>query len=105
MQGPNVRKLIVRRMSSQAIPPGGGLADAVKFLSSKDTIIGGARAATEWVKLAIAAVRQAAEPNQFKSANDEEIAAEILRQISESPASGANKNSKLTLIGAEERIQ
>lgn len=81
MQGPNVNKLIASKMSRDAIPPGGGFADGIKFLSSKQAIVAGAKRATEWVDAAIRAVREAAEPNPWKNATDEEIAAEILRGI------------------------
>ena len=80
-QGPNVNKLIIHKMSADAVPPGGGLADSIKFLTNKEAIISGARKATEFVKLAIQAVREAAEPNEFKNADDETIAAELLKQI------------------------
>ena len=81
IQGPNVKKLIAHKMSQDRVPAGGRLLDVVKFLSDKDRILSGARKATEWVELAILAVRQAAEPNPWKTADDETIAGEILRQI------------------------
>ena len=77
----NVKRLVAHKMSVDAVPGGGGLVDALKFLSSKEAILSGARAATEWVRLAIAAVRQAGEPNPWKDADDEAIAGEILRRI------------------------
>lgn len=83
MQGPNVKRLIIQKTSTDAIPKDGGLADGLRFLSSSARIAAGIRAATEWVQLAIQAVREAAEPNPWKNADDETIAAEILRQIEE----------------------
>jgi hypothetical protein len=80
-QGPNVKKLIVAKMSTDAVPKGGGLQDAINFLSTKESIIAGARKATEWVEAAILAVRAAAEPNPWKDASDEDIAAEILKGV------------------------
>lgn len=82
-QGPNVRRLIVHKMSVDAIPAGGGLADGVKFLSDPKGIVATAKAATEWVQQATATVRAAAEPNPFRDQDDEAIAGEILRQIGE----------------------
>lgn len=81
IQGPNVKRLISQKMAADAVPAGGGLASAIKFLSSKESIVAGARAATKWVEEAIQIVRLAAEPNPWKTANDEEIAAELLRGI------------------------
>jgi hypothetical protein len=80
MQGPNVKRLIVHKMSRDAVPPGGGVGNAIGFLSDPKKIAAGARAATEWVEAAIAAVR-AAPGCTFTT--DEEIAGEILRKIAE----------------------
>jgi hypothetical protein len=79
--GPNAKKLIAHKMSVDAIPSGGGFADGVKFLSSKESILTGVRNATRWVAEAIDAVRQASEPNPWKASTDEEIAGEILRRV------------------------
>lgn len=81
MQGANVKRLIAQKMATDAVLAGGGLADALAFLSRPQAISAGARKATEWVMAAIQAVREAAEPNPWKTAGDEAIAAEILRQI------------------------
>lgn len=78
-QGPNVKKLIARKMSVDAIPSGGGLADGIKFLMSPGRIVAAAREATAWVETAIAAVK-AAPDNSFGD-DDEAIAGEILRQL------------------------
>lgn len=84
--GPNIKKLIIHKISLSAIPPGGGFADGVKFLSDKDRIIKTMRESHSWVKQVIAAVRNAGEPNPFKNASDEDIAGEILRKIEEKRA-------------------
>lgn len=81
MMGPNVKKLIIRKMSVDAIPSNGGLADGLKFLSSAESIRNGCRDATQWVADAIAAVKAA--PNNHFGDDDEAIAGEILRQIEE----------------------
>jgi len=78
---PNVKHLIFLKMGRDAIPDGGGFADGVKFLSSKEAIKNGWKKAVEWVDAAILAVRQAAEPNQFKNATDEEIATVLVEKI------------------------
>jgi hypothetical protein len=82
-QGQNFRRLVVHKMSHDAIPSGGGLDDGLRFLSNKESIVAGVKAAQDWVALAIRAVREAAEPNPWKDADDEAIAGEILRQIRE----------------------
>lgn len=81
--GPNVKKLIAHKMSLDAVPRGGGFNDALGFLSDKDNITDGARRAKQWVQLAIVTLRQAAEPNPWKDADDEAIAGEFLRKIEE----------------------
>ncbi len=77
--GPNVKRLIVRKMSTDAIPGGGGLADGLRFLTDPARIRDSAREATAWVFAAIDAVK-AAPDNPFGD-DDEAIAGEILRQI------------------------
>ena len=91
MQGPNVKKLIVRKMSTDAIPPGGGLAAGIKFLSSKENIVAGAKAATQWVEAAIAAVKSAPD-NPFGN-DDEAIAAEILHRLEKQDRAGTEKRN------------
>ena len=81
--GPNVKKLIIHKMSLDAIPSGGGVVDGLKFLTDKDKIAKTLREANEWVKQAIYVVRNATEPNPFKNTSDEDIAGEILRKIEE----------------------
>ena len=83
MQGPNVKRLIIHRMSILMIPPGtkDGLAEGVKALLEPGKIPKIAREATVWVELAIQAVRDAADPNPWRDKDDEAIAGEILRGI------------------------
>ena len=68
-------------MSRNAIPKNGCLYDGIKFLSSKESILSGVKKAEEEVKIYIEAIRNAKEPNQFKTADDETICKEIIRQI------------------------
>jgi hypothetical protein len=81
--GPNLLKLILRKVSADAIPAGctNGLAAGVKFLSNKDAIRTAFRTAERWVRGAVQLVREAAEPNPWKNASDEEIAAELMKQF------------------------
>jgi hypothetical protein len=76
MMGPNVKSLVIRKMSYGAIPDGGGLMDGIKFL--RGDLTKSARKAQEWVDEAIATVKTAPD-NPF--GDDEAIAGEILRQI------------------------
>jgi hypothetical protein len=83
MIGPNVRRLIAHKMSLDAIPAGGGVADGLAFLTDKRKLTEGAERATKWVEGAIQLLRNAAEPNPWKEADDETIAAHLLGQIEE----------------------
>jgi len=82
--GPNVRRLIVAKMSRDAVPPGGGLADAVRFLASGGLGEAAARAQA-WAFGAVDAVR--ASPG-WAGRGDEEIAGEILRRADAKGARG-----------------
>jgi hypothetical protein len=80
VQGQNVKKLIVRFMSRQAIPHGGGMADGISFLTDKKAIIEAARNATVLAFEAIDLVRAAPD---CEWTTDEEIAAQIVASIEE----------------------
>ena len=82
-QGPNVKKLIIHKMSLLMIPPGtenplsAGVEAIKKFVTDTSVV----KQATEWVESVILIVRQAAEPNPYKDASDDEIAREIIKRI------------------------
>ena len=78
---PNIKKLIIQKVSLDAVPPGGGFASGVEFLLDKDRIVKSFKAAESWVQEAIATTRTAQEPNPFKESSDEEIAEEIMRRV------------------------
>lgn len=78
---PNMTRLMVHKLSRDAVPAGGGFADAVAFLSVPERVKAAAKAAGQWARAAVQAVRDARDPNPFKDASDEEIAGEILRQV------------------------
>jgi hypothetical protein len=84
--GPNVRKLVAAKMARDAVPPGGGVGNAIRFLTTPGAVTDGARKAQEWVKAAIAAVKAA--PDNPYGDDDEAIAAEVLRQIERKKAGG-----------------
>jgi hypothetical protein len=78
---PNVKKLFILRMSRQAVPDGGGLSDGIDFFldgEKRRVIMANSK---EWVRKAIDAVRDGGEPNPWCNADDETIAAEILRRV------------------------
>jgi hypothetical protein len=79
--GPNMRRLAAHKMALDAVPRGGGLPDALRFLQDKDAMVDSAKASTKWVKDAIAAVKQTHD-NPFGN-DDEAIAGELLRRIGE----------------------
>ncbi len=81
--GPNAKRLMIHKMSLDAVPPGGGLKSALDFIMTPGAMATSAKAATEWVNAAINVVRLAAEPNPWKNSDDEAIAEEILRLIEE----------------------
>jgi hypothetical protein len=81
--GPNFRKLVIHKMSMEAIPNGGGFADGIKFLSSPATIKEEWVKAQEWCESAVDAIRKAGDPNPFRDFSEEEISAEILKQLGE----------------------
>ena len=78
-QGPNVKKLITRRMAQLMVPDGGGLADGIRELASPGNIGERAREATVWVGEYLAAVKLA--PDNPYGDDDEAIAEAILNEI------------------------
>lgn len=81
--GPNMKKFIFRKMISDAIPEGGGFAAGLKFLTTKGAMSAGWAQSVKWCDAAILAVRNAAEPNPWKDADEETIAGELVRKIGE----------------------
>lgn len=79
---PNVRKLVAHHSSTIAIPKGGGLDSAIRFLTGPD-LMKQLKESVKWVETAIHLVRTAAEPNPFKTASDEEIAGHLVKMIEE----------------------
>ena len=79
-QGPNVKRLIAHKMVKDLTPPGSSIGTVAAAIV-QGGIGPAAKAATEWVEQALAVVRQAAEPNPWKTATDEDIAGHILSKI------------------------
>ena len=76
--GPNVKKLIIHKMSLLMIPPDGGFEDGLNALIKPGNISKVWKEAEEWVKEALQLVKDA--PNSTYS-DDEEIAGIILKGI------------------------
>lgn len=83
---PNVKRLLMHKVAIDAVPAGGGLADGLNFLSSKERIMSGMRDGMAWVSTALDLVRSAPDPNLWKDASDEEIATELMRRVDERKA-------------------
>jgi hypothetical protein len=83
---PNVKRLIIHKMSVDAVPAGGGLATALDYMMKPGGLANGLKEARTWVMNAINAVRGASEPNPWKDADDETIATELMRKVDERKA-------------------
>ena len=83
MIGPNVKKLMARKVAKEAIPSGGNFVDGVTFLMDKERVVRTMKESLLWVLEAIQTVRNACEPNPYKDADHETIADVILKQIEE----------------------
>lgn len=79
--GPNVKKLIVHKMSLLMVPPGcgNGLQTALAALTKPGNLVAVAREATQWVEAAIAVVKTA--PDNPYGDDDEAIAETILQGV------------------------
>ena len=84
-----MKRLAVHKMSIDMVPPGSGgslgesVARVVRQVQDRERFTSLARDAEQWAWKAVEAVRNAAEPNPWRNASDEEIAAELVRQIEE----------------------
>lgn len=81
--GPNVRRLFIQRMSVLAIPTGGGFADGLSFFTDQEKRRRIMHDAEIWVMGAIQTVRTASGDNPWREADNETVAGEILRRVSE----------------------
>src|SRR5262245_51800671 len=79
--GQNMTKLILRHLSVQAVPAGGGIGSAMNFISKigtpewKEAVL----RAEEFANTAVRLMRSAAPPNPYVDADDETIAGVIER--------------------------
>lgn len=92
--GPNVKKLVSKKAALIIVPVGSGSDSSAKVVSAlldPKKIVTAMREAAAWVERAIQAVREAAEPNEWKDADDETIAAEIVREMEERERKNAKR--------------
>lgn len=76
IQGPNVRKLIVRKMTLIMVPACGGLQSVASCLTRPGGIEQAAREASDWVETVLSSVKSSLD-NPYGD-DDEAIAGEIL---------------------------
>jgi hypothetical protein len=84
--GPNLKELMILRVSVVAVPHGAERGAALKFICQPGGMTRGFRDALAWCDQAINLVRTAAEPNPWKDASEEVIAGEVLRRVKERKA-------------------
>lgn len=83
--GPNMSRFLQSRMAQQVIDEGNrdvpGVARVVSLLADPKGLANCALAALKWCDDAVDLVRGAAEPNEWRNADAEAIAAEINRRV------------------------
>lgn len=77
----SLQQLEAMILARAAVPKNGSTADVIGFLLDAERVRTAAVDARRQAKQFIEIVRCAAEPNQWKNASDEEIAAELVRSI------------------------
>ena len=87
-QGPNVKKLIIHKMSLLMIPPGtkNGLVTGIEAIRKPGNLVSVAREATKWVEEALALVKAA--PDNPWGEDDEAIAGVILEEVNKKQMRG-----------------
>lgn len=75
-----MNRLAILRFAMLAIPDGSGIAGAYKVLSKPGEVARLTKEACAWAREAVDLVRTAADPNPWRDATDEDIAAEVVRQ-------------------------
>lgn len=78
--GPNMKKLLARVVAREAIPPGGGFADGVKFITS-GKMGEVTRKSLDWIDEQIQAILSA--PDNTYGDDEEAIAGNILAMLAE----------------------
>lgn len=78
-----VQRLEIEFTANEVAPPGSSIASVGRAIMEPGRIGEAARLGKVQAAEAISLIRGAAEPNPWKDATDEEIAAEILRRVDE----------------------
>lgn len=99
--GPNMMRLVIMKMSCEAIPSGSKdpLASAIEFLSNRESISAATKAASVWAHEAVSLVKTC--PDSPYGKDDESIAAAILAKIAMAQKSSSQKlkERSLELLG------
>ena len=74
--GPNMEKLLIRRIAVEAVPSGGGLSDGIKLFTEPGRLKFAHRTALAWVDEAISLIRSSSD-NPYGD-DEETIAGAIL---------------------------
>lgn len=77
--GPNAKRLLAEFMAIEAVPPGGGFADGLRFLTDPELRRRGTERAIANLDTALAVIKTA--PDNPYGDDDEAIAAAILVQL------------------------
>lgn len=81
--GPNFKKLVFSKMAVDAIPNGSGFEAGLEFLCDPKRIGASFRESVLWCDAAIIELRNARDPNPYRTASEENICAELLRLVDE----------------------
>lgn len=84
----NIARLFAEKMATDMIAPGGGLGGILTRIATPGLLAQKSREAKAFCELAVAAIRNAAEPNPWRNSTDEEIAGELLRVLDEKRKKG-----------------
>ncbi len=95
--GPHVKRLVCQYASVLAVPPGGGMKEAIATFTTPGKLQANLREACKWVEDKLAAVK-AAPDNPFGD-DDEAIAKHILEKIDERKSMQKLKAEKETIHG------
>ena len=79
--GPNFKRLVIHKVSLDAIPVGGNIGDGIKFLSDPKGMKESFANAEKWVREAIDILKSADAITNYYGNDDEIIAGQILARI------------------------
>ena len=79
--GPNMKTLLTRVVARNAIPPGGGMADAIDSIITPGKLSKISKKSLDWIDQAIQAIRSA--PDNTYGDDEETVAGAILAQLEE----------------------